>query len=362
MTQKLRQRGLSLVELLIAMALGVVLTLGVVQIFLGNSQTYRMTDAMARMQENVRFSLEYLKYELRLAGYRGCTTRINNLLAADAANPGAGGFFMGQGLQGWEYAETGPGGAYDLVLAGPGNFQGDVDGFPPELAGDVMAGSDVFVVNRAQRLPVDVQSISGTTLKLVDDAEIAQGAIIVATNANCSGGDMFQKTNNENSADITKGVMGGFVPGNRNIPSNPFTQAYGPGAAILVNTSTAYYIGENPNGDPALYRYIFDATGSGSAEELVDGVENMQVLYGVAANDDVVGVDSYVTAENVGNWDNVVSVRIALLMRSQDATLNFGAEEDDPSFNLAGAVIDTPNDRRARLVGTTTVAVRSRAK
>ncbi|QCF27803.1 PilW family protein [Hydrocarboniclastica marina] len=360
MTQKLRQRGLSLVELLIAMALGVVLTLGVVQIFLGNSQTYRMTDAMARMQENVRFSLEYLKYELRLAGYRGCTTRINNLLAADAANPGAGGFFMGQALQGWEYANTGPGGAYDLVLAGPGDFQGGGADFPAELAGNVMAGSDVFVVNRAQRLPVVVESISGTTIKLDDSADIKQGSILVATNDTCSGGDMFQKTNNDNSADVTKGVMGGFTPGNNNSPGNPFTQNYGPGATILVNTSTAYFIGENPNGDPALYRYVFDATGSGSAEELVDGVESMQVLYGVSTG--INGrVGSYVTANNVANWDDVVSLRIAFLMRSQDATLNFGAEDEDPTFNLAGTVIDVPNDRRARLVGTTTVAIRSRA-
>lgn len=361
MESKRRQQGLSLIELLIAMALGIVLTLGVVQIFLGNSQTYRMTDAMARMQENVRFSLDHLKWELRMAGYRGCTNRINNLLAVNPAAPGANGFFFGKPMQGWEYPGTGPGGAYNLELAGPGNFPGAPAGFPMQLDGRVMAGSDVFVVNRAQRSPVVVNDISGTTIRLQDSASIAQGSIIVVTNANCSGGDMFQKTNNTNSAGVTKGVMGGFDPGNRNMPGNPYTQDYGPGATLLVNSSIAYYIGQNPNGDPALYRYILDASGPGRAEELVDGVENMQVLYGITTN--VSGrVNSYVTADNVADWDDVVSVRLALLMRSRDGTLNFGAEEDNPRFNLAGTIIDLPDDRRARLVGTTTAALRSRAE
>lgn len=71
------QRGLSMVELMIALVLGTLLTLGIVQLFASNSQTYRLNEASARVQESGRMGLDILSREIRNAGYYGCAP-VNN--------------------------------------------------------------------------------------------------------------------------------------------------------------------------------------------------------------------------------------------------------------------------------------------
>lgn len=66
-----RQGGMSLMELLVAMALGLLLVVGIGSVYLGSQQTYRMQEANARLQENGRFALEVIGRSLRQAGALG---------------------------------------------------------------------------------------------------------------------------------------------------------------------------------------------------------------------------------------------------------------------------------------------------
>ena len=79
------QRGISLVEIMVALAVGLFLTAGVVQIFLGNKQSYRVAEASARIQENARFAMEFIAIDTRMAGYQGCAgasrTVVNTLVS-----------------------------------------------------------------------------------------------------------------------------------------------------------------------------------------------------------------------------------------------------------------------------------------
>ena len=65
-----RQYGLSMVELLVAMALGLLLTVGALQMMLASQQLYDTTDSQSRIQENGRFALDFLSRELSKASYR----------------------------------------------------------------------------------------------------------------------------------------------------------------------------------------------------------------------------------------------------------------------------------------------------
>src|SRR5690606_31179128 len=76
------QGGLSIIELMIALALGSVLTLGLVQIFSSNSQSFRLNDSSARVQESGRIAADILSRALRNAGFFGCfpiNPIVNNL-------------------------------------------------------------------------------------------------------------------------------------------------------------------------------------------------------------------------------------------------------------------------------------------
>ncbi len=63
------QSGLTLVELLVAMAIGLILLTGIFQVFLGSNSIYRTQDSLSRLQENGRFAIELLTQKVHLAGY-----------------------------------------------------------------------------------------------------------------------------------------------------------------------------------------------------------------------------------------------------------------------------------------------------
>lgn len=73
------QRGLTLVEILVAMVISAFLIAGVIQIFISSKQTYRSYDALSRIQENGRFALETMSRDIRAAGYYPTTTTITTM-------------------------------------------------------------------------------------------------------------------------------------------------------------------------------------------------------------------------------------------------------------------------------------------
>src|SRR5690606_30860013 len=66
------ERGISLVELLIAMALGLMLSLGVIQVFDSHRVSYRTQEALSQVQESARVAMAVLSRDIRLAGFWGC--------------------------------------------------------------------------------------------------------------------------------------------------------------------------------------------------------------------------------------------------------------------------------------------------
>jgi type IV pilus assembly protein PilW len=93
---------------------------------------------------------------------------------------------------------------------------------------------------------------------------------------------------------------------------------------------------------------------------VVQGVENLQLLYGEdnTAGDSVTNATRYVTAGNVADWDNVVSVRIGIIVNSQSPV---ATSNDDVTYTLFG---QTPTaagaDRMRRRAYTTTAVIRNR--
>lgn len=63
-----RQGGFSLIELMVALVLGLVLIGGVINIFVTNQQAFRTNENLARLQENARISFELTAREIRQAG------------------------------------------------------------------------------------------------------------------------------------------------------------------------------------------------------------------------------------------------------------------------------------------------------
>lgn len=78
-----QNRGFGLIELLVALALGLIVVLGVVQIFIAAKNTYVSQNSAAAMQEDARFVLSKMIQEIRMVGMFGCLGTIT-----DSSNAG----------------------------------------------------------------------------------------------------------------------------------------------------------------------------------------------------------------------------------------------------------------------------------
>src|SRR5437868_3586744 len=78
-THKNRQQGMSMVELMVALTIGLVIMAAASTVFVNANRNYQTTDSMGRMQENVRTALAALGRDIRLAGYFGCRSEFDNI-------------------------------------------------------------------------------------------------------------------------------------------------------------------------------------------------------------------------------------------------------------------------------------------
>ncbi|WP_417519642.1 PilW family protein [Marinobacter sp.] len=357
------QSGLSLVELIIALALGLLLTLGVTQIYLSGNETYRQTQGLAHAQESSRFVSAVLTPDFRSAGSFGCLAEMGRPLdqVVDNRLNGVLTVPLTQAVQGWEYDTTGPGDSVTLAgtLATPiaGKWESGTAGaaLPASLAGSVVTNSDVVIVNSLTPIGVSVNAANPQTgtnvINLGAASGVNAGRVVLATRGDCSEGELFQKSDNATAQTIT--VSGGSSPGNT---SNDFGLTYDSDTRVYEFTAMAYYIGQGTNGEPALFRRLM--TPLETPQELVSGVETLQILYGVDTNG-TPAADTYLPANQVADWDSVASIRFSVLTRSQGEVLE---EINNRNFDMLGSEVSQANngDRRARLVSVSTTAMRGK--
>lgn len=373
---KLRRcAGLTLVELLIAMALGLTLGAGVLQVYVGNNQLAREQEARLRMQENGRFAMHYLAQEIRMAGYLGCLSAIEPENINNVLNGPPPSFQPGTGIQGWESNHgngTAPGVVFNSVnnraleSTSSGNWVGSAGNVLDSF--EALPGSDIVRVWNAAGGGAEINSISGGAMTVVNStiADLDRGDIILLSD--CERADWAQACNVQvigGGGSVNTVLSAGCVPGN--IPALPLTTTAG--GQIVKLQGTAFYVskrGGDANAPPSLFRrQLGDNAGLGAAEELVEGIESLQILYGVNADGDALqSVNSWLTANQVADWSQVVAVRISVLVQSIEDNLmpapqpyRFNAVDYDGAPGN-GAL---PQDRRLRRVFTTTITLRNRA-
>lgn len=358
-------RGLSLVELMVAMAIGLVLIAAVGYAYLGSRSAYRQQEALARMQEGARFAFETLTHDIRMAGFSGC--RANTSVSVLSGANWYGNLYS-QPLVGFETGAA-----------------------PATIAGSVAGGDSLAVLRADNSTEYTITSHNPTSaqFQLAANHDLKQGEILVATDCSHSVTFQMSNVNNNNTIDTVVHNTGAMVPGNctkgfgesapgSGVPlctANGVAYTFAPGSRILRMSGNIYYIGNNGNGIPSLYRLRLNASGGNvgaTAEELVEGVEDMQITYGVDTSnpatcaDNDGSVDTYVDANAVpatapcatleDDWKKALSVRISLLMRTENGITS----QPQPYFFTNPLAATVPADRRLRKVFTTTIAVRNR--
>jgi type IV pilus assembly protein PilW len=161
------------------------------------------------------------------------------------------------------------------------------------------------------------------------------GQIINGTDDNVNGADSIIFRYEGDGDGAIRDCLGGNPPGAGQFVVSRFS---------LSGTNELQCASNNPAGAAGV-----------QTQPLIDNVENLQILYGIA-NPNNASAQRYLTAANVAanQWDDVVSVQISLLLRSVEDNLT-----TKPQTYTFNGVTVTPNDRRLRQVFTTTVNLRN---
>lgn len=323
-----QQTGLSLVEILVAMVISLFLLAGVIQVFSANKATYGFSEALSRNQENGRFAIDTITRDLRMSGFTGCAVDnfVNNLNVTGVESQYD--YFNQPAVDGTENLVNG---SDTITIRGPSQGQANI----------------ITPYNSPTSDPINTNATDF----------LNAGDIVLL--ANCKGADIFQVSDIDSTSG-TQSVLhdaDADTPGNTNLAScsggtaHCLSQTYGGDSSILKMETITYSIATGASGEPALFRTVF----SNTPEELVDGVQQLEILYGVSTDTTNTTPNQYITSDNVTDWDQVTAVRIMLLLRSP-SNVSMDAPQQ---YEYNGATV-TATDRRLRQVFSTTIALRNR--
>ena len=299
-----RQRGLGMIELLIAITLGLLITAAVGTIFLSGSKSYNENERFARMQENGRYALKLLADELAMAGYWGKLFKLGNISSLGLALSPACGLDMDP--------------AAPLVIANNASVA-DAAAYCIDGAETFRATTDILAIKRVRGEPVTTP--------------VANRLYLRATSAN----GMFIQYS---AAPITGETDWEYVP-------------------------RIYYIRNVQDPDnaanqiPTLAMKYLDGLSMDNREDLVEGIEDIQIEFGIntGTGTDIGITPSYYTSNpNSAQLTNAVTARIYVLVRSR--------EPETTALNRTyklGIKPVTPNDFYRRRVFVTTVSLRNPA-
>lgn len=298
------QYGLSLIELMISLVIGLILVLGVVRVFSASQHGYRVQESTGRLQENARFAMETLGRELRHADFFGGADPTFIERHASIATPGTPCSLS------WMADISRPLFAYAGGASSP-------------LAGctksDYVANTDVLVVRYAD--PAEYRTTAYFTTE--DEATAQEGGLLYLRARIGRGGYLFPFTKAV-AEDATK--------------RSPVDADEATGVYSYQFAANVFFVRNNGQ-VPTLYQVRMDKGGASDAQQLIEGIEMLRLMFGVDLDGDAV-VDRYLTIAEMGteNWPRALVTRVGLLVRG-DALDNF---VDDNTYTFPDGFSYTP--------------------
>lgn len=297
------QAGVSLIELMIAMLLGLVVVAGASAVFMSNRQTYGSSETLNRIQENQRTSFELMSRDLREAGGSPCpTTALRRTVLRNAATAAWADAF-GRGIVGYGAASS----------------------FPARAGGT--DAIDIFTGTEGQARVIENDSPSAVTT-VSDSSGIEVGDVVIMCNSDFA---LSFEVTHKPSGKIGHNAGGGGGNGNcekitvAGCPAPPnstycFTPPASGSGCDVLGSSPAYlarlsivrwFVAGNDRGGTSLYRAVLKRNGAAtqvvSTDEIAEGVADMDITYLQQ------GSDTYVAAATVGAaWDTVTAVRVEM--------------------------------------------------
>jgi len=316
-TRKLQERGLSLIELMVGLTIGLMLTLGLFTLITNQSVTFKLQDDFARTQENGTLALRYIGESLRMAGFYGYVMdpiNVNTAVAPAVTTTTDCGSATNLPVTNWALAVTVP------IFGFAAETTATVNGTLPCINAANFQNGPILITRSASgyRTP-DTAPLGNLTADLAAQPNFAT---TVYVQSDPSSGLLFYGTNFAalKAAGTTRSLPNGndidiFEYRAHVYYLRPCSRPNGGGP---ICTGAADDLGQPI---PTLARQ--ELIGSAMTEvPLVEGIERLDLRFGIDTNND--GVPNTFTATPAAtDWANVVAVRVTLLARAPTITAGF---------------------------------------
>lgn len=324
-----KQAGVSLVELMVAVTISLLVLIALSAVFLSTTQSRNEMQKSTQQQESGRYASELIADNVKMAGYLAEFDATPLTTPAVLPDP---------------CAKTGA----DLLAALPMHVQGmnDISG-ALECTPDVKSGTDVLVVRRAATCAVGEAGCDG----FLAGAYHFQASLCTPNDG--SGAELAHAVNND--ADYAtyyfafSNTEADFTRRKTSCGATDFAAVY----RYLVHVYFVANNNQSGDGIPTLKRAELGA-GAFTVVPLVDGIENMQIQYGVDSNND--GIPNTYTSSpaSTADWRNTMAVSVHLLARNTTSTQGYS---DKNIYTLGDKVVAATNDSYKRHVYSTTTQI-----
>lgn len=301
-----RTRGFSLIELMVALIVGLLVVAAAGGIFISNKQTYAATESLGRIQENGRTAFELMARELREAGGTPCG---KNLPIANTIVPATSATDFGDGLRGYDGSEAIAG----LDGTGVGQRVAGTDAIEIKSGGS----ADVTVTkHNPAAATIHVNTVDhgfkpGDILLICDYTQATiflqtgpqNNVLHVNHNTGNNPGPEFNGLSNDCKSLSFPSCSGDKAKDGKQYDDN---------AIIAKFSSTIWYIGNNARGGRSLYRRALNQT----PEEVTEGINNMNLTYLVP------GASTYAATVSAADWRNVTAVSVELDVQAAAGALS----------------------------------------
>jgi type IV pilus assembly protein PilW len=343
--------GFSLVEVMVGLTLGMILSIAVLGVYLAQKNTYRTNTSQATIQNSESAIAALVTPTIRSAGFSGCTTTLQASSNLNAGGPPPLGtlattpsMVMGYDSAAGTTITITQTNAANSTLAT--NWTSSLDA---SLTGNVESVSDVLVVlgGTAGSQPIGVTTITAgsTSIVLQNATGIVAGQFGAVSD--CLKASIFQITSVAGTT-INHAAGAGALAN----ATSALTLTYPAGSQFVPLTQTAFFVARDPGGQSALIRATLNTDGTWTMQSLIPGVDTMQVLYGIGTN----GVPTqYVSAGAVTNWGQIYSIRLGFLIEGQQGS----GTAPPTSYTVLGVTVNVPADNRLRHVYEMTINLRN---
>lgn len=340
--------GFTLIELMVAMLLGLIVIGGVISVFIANQQVYRTNAALGDVQDGTRISFEMLAQNIREAGLTGCS---NSNQVANILPEGPNGPSYNPTTDWWTNWNNALRGYGKGTPVNPALTVGNA-------AGNQVAGTDSLMILSAADggLSVNKQNSAATTFTLNStSSDLALNKVMIVCDPWLA--TMFRISTPGTGPDIGYGAPANYstdLSVGYPLPVGVSSYTYGANSMIAPLAAGVWYIGYNgltTGNNKSLYLASVDTTkDTVTPQEMVRGVNAMSITYNVA------NTPTFVPASAVTNWAAVVAVQITLNVQ-QSSTASAGVSTNAGTYTAAGASAGAAAIKRSYTI---TAAVRNR--